>query len=684
MENLSQLCLNCFRDKGEYEVCPHCGYSGASDHVQTCYLQPGVILSGRFIIGKAVGMGGFGITYKAYDAKLDMIVAIKEFYPGGMANRTMGGTQVEIFTGSQEDSYRRMLERFLEEARNMAVFSKESDIVRVYDYFEENGTAYIVMEFIEGMLLKDYLKEYGAIRQKDAVPLFLNILQIINKLHMHGIIHKDISPDNLFVQENNKIKLFDFGAANFQGKLEEDLHEVVVKAGYAPPEQYRKNVKPDPTMDVYAAGALFYEIITGERPLAATDRMIEDDLELPTKLGVEVDENLEKAILKAMALDPEQRFHSIQEFYDTVAESREVEIMKPKPEKGSSALQIILIGIFSAAAVMAGIFIFVRRSNLINYKPDSGTHLNVWMVRDSAMQDEDVENMKRDLENGFEERYPEVEVDVTFVPEKDYAVNLKQTLKSDLPDVFCADYLEKKRFDECADLTLLIKRLDSVLYLFDDQYDESYPEKKQIPIGFQLAAYYKNVSKNSLKETDKIEKKQLDTYVEDGSCQWIQTDGSMDILKQMTQEKETVNAVAGSLSCWSEVQDQTVSGEHSSELQIIPVTEDGKLLCTFRTAYAVRDWESKNQEKTAMLFLYYLLGNTAQREISMKQHDILPVNAKAYREYMDNLTQYQTSYIEDQIRVSGDDDWRISVSDQVKWSNSESVYDAYSGSNENK
>lgn len=680
MVDLSRLCLRCFRDKGQYEVCPHCGYAAGMDAGQSYYLQPGTILAGRYIIGTVIGFGGFGITYKAFDAKLDMIIAIKEFYPNGMVNRQIGNTYVEIFTNSQSDDYHHMMERFLEEARNMAMFSKEQDIVTVYDFFEENYTAYIVMEYIEGMLLRDYLKEYGCFSVEDAVPLFLDILNAVKKLHEHGIIHKDISPDNIFILEQNKIKLFDFGAANFQGKQDEEFHEVVIKAGYAPPEQYSKDTIPKPTLDIYAAGALLYHMVTGIIPLEATDRRIRDELMLPSETGVAIDMNLERTILKAMALEPKQRFQSVSEFYDTLKESRTVEIINTTQKKNRYAIvQRAMLGALMAAAAAAGAFIIHYRMDIRNYVPKENTKLNVWIAEDASVNEEEAQEITDNLRTGFEERYPETKVEISMISKEEYASKLQTVTQDEMPDVYCADYLGKDRMSECADLSKIVKNLDSVMYLFEDEYGEIYPAKNQIPIGFEMAVYYRNTTKQELPQAEEsVELEEINRLTENGECQWLpQKEGVGKICKNMLKTKSPVNGLVGSLVCWTDVQNVTVSNK-SKALQIIPVVEESSLLCAFCDSYAVKKNQDKNQEKTAMLFLYYLLGNTAQRELGLKQNAFLPVNAKTYREYMNNLRQYKTDYIEENIKVT--DSVKISVSDQVKLdSSSAGLYEVYGG-----
>lgn len=308
------LCLNCFRIKGDYEVCPYCGYVEGSQPSAVFQLKPGTVLQSRYIIGEALGYGGFGITYRAYDTVLSIVVAVKEFYPAGLVNRAEGETQVGIFSGSKAVEYKNLLSRFIEEARNMALFAEEKDVVNVFTYFEANGTAYIIMEYIDGILLKKYLKQNGKMQEKQACTYICAVLTAVQKIHDKGIIHKDISPDNIFLVASDQVKIFDFGAAKFQNGNSDKNLSVVVKPGYAPPEQYRSRGKQDLRMDIYAAGAVLYHMLTGERPMEALDRNEKDLLIPPSGKGIQVRSGIEKAMMKALSLNPEERFNSAEEF----------------------------------------------------------------------------------------------------------------------------------------------------------------------------------------------------------------------------------------------------------------------------------------------------------------------------------------------------------------------------------
>ena len=168
----SELCMNCFSVKGQYEVCPFCGYVEGTKPKQPHYLTPGTILANHFIVGNAIGFGGFGITYKCFDTTLGVVVAVKEFYPAGLVNRAPGECSVGLLSGDKQNQYQAQLKRFLMEAQSIAQFGKAKDIVNVYDFFEANNTAYIIMEYVDGVLLKDYLERQG---RMDFLRIFIRL-----------------------------------------------------------------------------------------------------------------------------------------------------------------------------------------------------------------------------------------------------------------------------------------------------------------------------------------------------------------------------------------------------------------------------------------------------------------------------------------------------------------------------
>lgn len=308
--------MNCFHIKNDYEVCPYCGYVEGEGAKESFQLSPGATLQGRYIIGEALGYGGFGIIYKAFDTTLGVVVAVKEFYPSGLVKRAAGEIDVGLFAHQNVNDYQKQKNRFMEEARNMALFSKEKDIVNVLNYFEENMTAYIIMEYVRYPVLKDYLKEHQKMDESKALECTCALLTALQKIHNQGIIHRDISPDNLFYLDTGGVKVFDFGAARLQNDV--DIQNPVVKSGYAPPEQYLSRGHQDHRMDIYAAGAVLYHLLTGEKPVESLERMDNDCLKLPGKMGIRLKRPTEQALLKALSLKAEDRFNSAQEFKDAL------------------------------------------------------------------------------------------------------------------------------------------------------------------------------------------------------------------------------------------------------------------------------------------------------------------------------------------------------------------------------
>ena len=266
MENIN-LCISCFKNIGNTTICPYCGAEQKTRPKEAFHLYPKTILKNRYYIGEVIGYGGFGVTYKALDMRLNETVAIKEYFPAGFVNRVPGETDVIKFPGEKGERFEEGKEKFLNEARNTAKFSDNPNIVNVFDFFEANITAYMVMEYLEGILLKDYIKQNsGKLDVKSSLEITNKVLDGLKEVHKAGIIHRDISPDNIMLTTDNKVKLFDFGAARFSSTEQESTYSIIIKQGYAPPEQYRSKSKQGPYTDIYAVGAMLYSMLTGKIP----------------------------------------------------------------------------------------------------------------------------------------------------------------------------------------------------------------------------------------------------------------------------------------------------------------------------------------------------------------------------------------------------------------------------------
>ena len=277
-------------------------------------LPVGTVLAGKYVISQALGQGGFGITYVAEDYKTKEKVAIKEFFPDTMVTRGPNNA-ITIHSGPAGENFVYGKDCFLEEAKTLAEFIGNENIVRVISYFEENGTAYFVMEYIEGESFQDYIKSQGGkVSWEDAQKFLIPVMDALAAVHSKGIVHRDVPPDNIYITQDGVVKLLDFGAARYSLGDKSRSLDVVLKHGFAPKEQYTRHGKQGPFTDVYTVGASFYFALTGKRPPDAIDRIEEDDLMPPTSLGIAIPPAAEDAILKALNIQPAERFQDMTAF----------------------------------------------------------------------------------------------------------------------------------------------------------------------------------------------------------------------------------------------------------------------------------------------------------------------------------------------------------------------------------
>ena len=342
--------------------CPVCGCNVNMENAPH-QLPVNTILYGRYIVGRVLGAGGFGITYIGYDLKLDGRVAIKEYYPSGAANRSVSLTVYPTAEGNG-NPFETGKERFLKEARVLSGFIEDSSIVTLRDYFEENGTAYIVMEYLDGEDLSHYAVRHGKFTFDEALDLLEPAMLALDKVHKKGLIHRDISPSNLMVLSDGRIKVLDFGAARLQSVNGELSLSVMLKPGYAPIEQYSTHGEQGPWTDVYAMSATFYRLITGKAPTSATDRTCGSAVELPSALGVKITPAQEGALMHGLALQSADRTQTMAGLAESLRAKKTVHGSKPekpkapeKPEKrdkpGKPALpKKCLIAIGAAALVV--------------------------------------------------------------------------------------------------------------------------------------------------------------------------------------------------------------------------------------------------------------------------------------------------------------------------------------------
>ena len=332
--SIDLLCMGCMAIREADGVCTHCGFDEESYISAPHHLPLRTILNGKYLIGRVLGEGGFGITYLGWDLNLDLQIAVKEFYPTGFVTRENTTTNtVTPFTGEKEQFFQTGRNKFVEEAKRLAKFYALPGIVSVKDFFLENGTAYIVMEYVEGETLKQRLANAGGkLPALQVFEMMKPLMGSLSEIHNVGIIHRDISPDNIMITKGGIIKLLDFGAArDFSGSGNRSL-SVMLKPGYAPEEQYRTRGKQGPWTDVYSLCATMYKAITGITPDESSERMRNDEVKRPSQLGIAITAQQENALMRGMEVLQENRMQSVEELSVELYEGMEEEITIPLPK----------------------------------------------------------------------------------------------------------------------------------------------------------------------------------------------------------------------------------------------------------------------------------------------------------------------------------------------------------------
>ena len=372
MEN--RRCMKCMHALAAGEtVCPECGRPYGSVKAESFALKPGTILDGKYLVGEMLGQGGFGITYIGFDLLLEQKIAIKEYFPmsTGMVSREGRSTVVWSDAVMQKSGVEKGFDSFLKEARKMAKLRSIPSVVGVNSVFIQNETAYIVMDFIEGETLLKKLQREGPMDYGTCVTLMTPIMQALSEVHKHGIIHRDISPDNIMVQSDGKLILLDLGAAkdlDIQGKDGNvQSSQMVAKHGFSPVEQYGQAGKIGPWTDVYAMAATIYYCCTGVLPPSATDRMIEDTLTCRPRLTKEQFD----VLAFCMSVLPQKRPQNMDALLQIVTHPagktppvRDVpktepvrpetrNLQPPKPDSGRPLPKWLVPGIAAAVAVIA-------------------------------------------------------------------------------------------------------------------------------------------------------------------------------------------------------------------------------------------------------------------------------------------------------------------------------------------
>lgn len=473
-------CYSCFSSyDDEYVVCPNCGTLENTKPKEPIYLYPGVVLADRYIIGEAIGQGGFGIIYKAWDKKLETTIAIKEFYVSKLVTRAEGDKKLIISKKSHEEfEYRK--KRFLAEARTMAKFGAHKNIPNVFEFVEENNTVYIAMELLDGITLSDYLLQCGGRLDSDfAIMIVEEVGNALKAMHKEKIIHRDVAPDNIFICRGKeiKIKLLDFGAAKLSDETDEYI-DIILKPGYSPVEQYDSTKNIGVWSDIYALGATMYYMITGVKPDESTNRKQVDSVIPPNELNPSVSLELSNSIMRAMAIERHLRFRSVDEFGKAIHSEIKVRTVEEEKKRRKTKRFASVVAACLVVAIVSGLLAFLWEEKSETLKDAT---ISVWF---SVAEGSTEEAAMAEITKDFEKKFPNVKLEMKVFPEDEYMDAIAAAdSDNDLPTLFESTGLSENLIEKARDLDNIMGSDQFAECMFLDKYNDYYSSKKQMPLG---------------------------------------------------------------------------------------------------------------------------------------------------------------------------------------------------------
>lgn len=690
-------CEKCFEYYDEtiaFEICPHCGHVNEWDEKNQTnkttamvtepfppnsgdengqkkdsdrledreprHLPKGTILHGKYEVDRVIGIGGFGITYKAWDIKSSQYKAVKEYFQKGVVNRIPGTKEVIVSSEKRREEFLYGKERLLKEARIIAKFQSPS-IVYVEDYFEENNTSYMVMEYLESQTLEDYIiGRKQVLDPEQAIDIGIRICDALEEIHRAGVLHRDIAPDNIFIDKEGNVKIIDFGSARLS-KDDTDDQLIVIKPGFAPPEQYEKidlkNDRQREWTDVYALGATLYLCLTGKVPAESSNRKIDTDsgtdpVAYPRELNPQIPEFLSNSIMTALAVEVHERFKNTSEFKAALKQERKVlPVEEARKRKKLIRTAGIRGGFLAAAIVMIiGFWInYIKKTEIL-----SPADVTIWYMLstnpEQAQQKQTaMENIVQVLEES--EKFSEITFELTGFSEEEYFDKLKEAYEQDkMPVLFENNDLNSEYPLSDVNIKEVMKTSKEINCRFLDEYASCFDETGQIPIGFDIPVIYIN---HALVPDYKEE-------LEINSMEDLMTlcEGEM-IYKPMAVKKDWIAAYEKMLPdfsqykaameeyTWQDFLDgkavvyfsdisdyYTIRKEKAGYVSVEPVNAD-RIVCSFTNVWNISECDD-SQETAAKHIVSCFLNNYSQEQYYLETRNPgLPLDQAALQGYTD-------------------------------------------------
>ena len=643
----------------QYEVCPYCGYVDGSPPAEAYHLAPGEILNHKYIVGTAIDSGGFGIIYRAWDAQMEQVVAIKEYFPNGVVSRVPGQNDVIVYSGKNREVFLKGVDRFLVEARNMAEFS-QPDIVALYDYFEENNTAYIVMEYLDGVSFKEYLKERGGrIPSEEVVDITLHVLAALEEIHSHHIIHRDISPDNIFLCSNHRVKVIDFGAARFSSGEESSNFSTIVKPGYAPAEQYRTKSRQGTFTDLYALGACMYQAATGEKPQESLARAMHDDLRPPKELNPEVPEYLSDIIMKAMAMDEDERFQSSEEFMKAlkghqIAKTPAKKKPKKKKKKGNSVLKMAVAVVLTLLLCAGAFWGITNHTRLVRMGYSGKIEFYV---------PESKKDYYGEVVNDYSIDYDK-EISIVPVADEKYKETVLEKLGTkESPAIFVSDDFSQKELADAEDMEKYV--VDAIEdseenFYYLNQYYKKKQDEKRMPLSFNVPLILENRNlgkavKKAINDSTEFalsakgKKAQTELYqvkdsvVDLSSGLHIDTKNSVNSKKGIRKFKNGDTAYY--ITDWADYH-KIIESKKYMNLDILYPDKSTKMKVDFSEYISISSKINVQARMEAEDFVMYMALNQSKYLMQEGREDTLPLNKEALKRFSETWTINLASSLE--------------------------------------